>query len=1135
MSRSIKKSLTGTVCKALMLSSLLSSNIYQSHAVEVSSVNSTYSFSMQKESLMIALAKIEKVSDYVFIYKDNLLNEKVSIDIELRDQPIEVILKSIFKDTDISYKINNKQVILRRNKSNNNNQLQNKSQKKKRLEGVVLDENNIPAIGVNIVQKGNPTVGTITDMDGNFMIDIPLKSILIVSYIGYKSQEIQVGKNDFVKVSLVPDIAALEEVVVTAFGVSQKKESMVGSVQQIRPSDLTVPSSSLTSSFAGRMAGVIAVQKSGEPGADGSNFWIRGKSTFSGATGALIVLDGVEISGQELNALDAEVIESFSILKDATATALYGTRGANGVMIVTTKSGKDMIKPVINFRFEAAVRELTSVPEMVDGNEYMRLYNEPVTTRGGNQALFTEEKIKGTLAGNNSYIYPNVNWYDTMFKPLSDSERFNFNIRGGRKVVTYFMSASVKRDGGNLRSLSNDYFSYNNSVNVVRYDFINNLKIKATPTTDISLGLNVNMQDWSGPKKSVNDIFSISKEASPVDFPVKYPSEGGAHELWGGLSGGVYNGGFRNPVAEYVSGYKSSFTSIVNTNLKLKQDLKVITKGLTFNALISFKNTSKTTVERGGAYNQYEKDVYDTATGEYTLSRVGGEQNTALSTTGSSSGTRRLYIQTYLDYTRKFGIQSVNALLLYNQDQLDLNLPDNLLNSLPRRKQGLAGRFSYSYDNRYMTEVNFGYNGSENFEKGNRYGFFPSFALGYNISEEKFWEPLSDILPYFKLRGSFGLVGNDAISNTRFAYLEDIILSNNSWGYTTGVNQNITQNGPHWNRFYNPELTWEVGEKYNIGFDAQLFHDFKINVDLFQEIRKNIYVERGNTIPDFIGTSSTKVYGNVGKMKNVGMDISLDYNKQLTKDFFLSFKGTFTFARNTVLAKDEPPYALYPNLQQVGHSVDQKLLYLSNGLFVNADDVLKHAEQTLGYIPMPGDIKYSDIPNVEGIVDGIIDSNDRQYHGNPTTPEIIYGFGPSMRYKNWDFSLFFQGAAKVSILMNDVHPFGKNATRGVMDFIAEDYWTESNPNANAAYPRLTRDTNNNNVVQSTYWLRNGAFLKLKNAEVGFSHKMFRVYLSGTNLMTFSPFKYWDPEMGSGNGLGYPTQKTYNVGIQFTFK
>lgn len=1092
----------------------------------------TFTVSLKNVTLKEVISYVEKNSQYVFFFKPEVINQSTQISVSLKNATVKQLLDKVSEQANIVYEMKERQIVLKEEKVSE----QSVSQKKRLLQGLVKDEQGNPIIGASIQLKNTGT-GVITDLDGLFQIQVTDKnSVIVISYIGYVTQEISVGDRSSITVQLKEDTKSLEEVVVTAFGATQKKETMVGAIQQVRPAELKVPSSSLSTSFAGRMAGVIAIQRSGQPGADGADFWIRGKSTFGDATGVLIVLDGVEISSSDLNALDPEVIESFSILKDATATAMYGTRGANGVMIVTTKSGQDLLKPIINFRLETSMSQLTSVPEMVGGVDYMKLYNEALTTRGITTGLYDDTKIRATEQGLNPLVYPNVDWYNEMFNKNAFAQRFNFNIRGGKKAVTYFMSASVKHDAGNLKSLSKDYFSYNNNINVMRYDFVNNLSIKATNTTKISLGLNVSLRDWKGPSAGVDGIFSMSREASPVDFPIVYPARNDKeiYTLWGGMSGGIYNNGYRNPVAEYVVGYKKQFASTVNANIRLDQDLKMVTKGLKLHVLASFKNWSKTETTRKAGYNQFEIDQYNEATGEYTLSRVGNEQKTALNTEGAATGDRRIFIQAYLDYKRKFGVHDVNAMLLYNQDQLDNNKPDNLLSSLPRRKQGIAARLSYAYDDRYLAEVNFGYNGSENFAKNNRFGFFPSIALGYNISQEKFWEPISNVISHFKLRGSYGLVGNDGI-NERYAYLEDIVLSSDKWKYTTGVNQNVNLQGPVWNRYYNPNLTWEVGKKLNVGFDMQLFHQVNLNFDVFKEIRSKIYMQKVNTLPDFIGTGETKIYENSGKMKNVGFDIALDYNKQITKDFFLSFKGTLTYAHNTILERDEPPFQLYPNLSSVGYSRGQHLVYVADGLFRDQADVDSHAEQTLGYIPQPGDIKYVDQPDANGNCDGIINTNDRVYMGYPEDPEIVYGFGPSMKYKNWDFSFFFQGAARTSILMSGFHPFGKNATRGVMKFIADDYWSESNPNPNAAYPRLTRDTNANNTVNSSYWLRNGAFLKLKNAEIGYTFKMFRAYLNGSNLLTFSPFKHWDPEMGGGSGMKYPTQRVFNIGIQFTFK
>lgn len=1100
-------------------------------------------------TLKKALDFIEKKTGCTIAYSSTKLDVDKKVEIDTNSENASSELNTILSNLGFtSRKEGNHIIIVPAATATTPQQKEGKG--KQKITGIVKDAHGEPIIGASIIQTdAGTTNGTVTDLDGMFNLYAPVGSKLNISFIGYVTKQIQVRKGELLNITLEEDTKTLDEVVVTAFGVGQKKGTMTGSVQQIRPSELKVPSSSLSSAFAGRLAGVIAVQRTGQPGADGSNFWIRGKSTFSGSTGALIILDGVQVSAADLNALDAEVIESFSILKDATATAMYGTLGANGVMVVTTKSGADLDKPIINFRVEAAMSQLTKVPSMVGGVEYMELYNEAQSRYESPSDLYSQEKIDATRAGMNPLMYPNVNWYDEMFKNNSFGQRVNFNIRGGSRKMDYFMSVSVKHDDGNLKSISKDYFSYNNNLDLYQYDFVNNLNINATPTTKISLGLNVGLRDYSGPVKAPNDIFGSALNTGPVDYPIRFPAQSieDRYILWGDKSGGTAgNGGFGNPIADYATGYTTEFSSKVVANLKLDQKLDMITEGLRFTGLFSFKNWTLSKINRTSNYNHFEVKNYDAATEQYELGMIGNENQTSLSVAEKNGGDRTMYIQGILEYSRKFNdVHDVNAMFLYNQQEYNLNLPKDLLQSLPQRKQGIAGRLSYAYANRYMMEANFGYNGSENFAKENRFGFFPSIAVGYNISEEAFWQNLKNTVSNLKIRASYGLVGNENTGAGRFAYLEEIVLGtkaewNNS--YTTGILQNTTLNGPRWNRYYNPNLTWEVGEKLNLGIDLQLFNDLNINIDFFRETRKNIFEQRTGTIPGIIGTGisglggeasyltdPSKLYANLGKMRNQGFDFALDYNKQFNKNLFVSFKGTFTFAQNKILVKDEPPYLNYPHLKSIGRPSGIFQGYVSDGLFKDQEMIDNSPSQKgLGQDVKPGDIKYVDIDK-----NGIIDQNDRVYMGYPGDPEIVYGFGPSIKYKKWDFSVFFQGVARSSLMMSGFHPFGKNSMRGVLDYVAENRWTEQNQNVNALYPRLSRDTNENNIQNSDYWLRDASFLKLKNAEIGYTHKKMRVYLNGTNLLTFSSFKYWDPEMGGGSGMKYPTQRTINIGFQMT--
>ena len=1008
------------------------------------------------------------------------------------------------------------------------------TQQKKTASGVVVsNETGETIIGATVQIKGT-TTGAITDVDGQFTIPCSLNDVLVISCIGYKTQEIKVESQSKLMIKLSEDSHALQEIVVTAFGTGQKKESVVGSIQTVRPNDLKVPSASLSTSFAGRLAGVVAVQKSGMPGSNGADFYIRGISTISGITSPLIILDGMEVGSYELNALDPEVIESFSILKDATATAMYGTRGANGVMIVKTKSGKDTEKPIIGFRLEGNVTTPTKTPKFVDGIRYMQLYNEAVTSQGTGDVLFTSKEMAATRDGLNPFIYPNVDWYNEIFKEAAFNQKANFNIRGGTKKITYFMNITANHETGMLKNRSKDFFSYDSNIDLMKYTFQNNIDFHMSKSSTISLHLNAQLSSMSSPAASMEGLYGAIMDSNPADFPINYPNTGETWIKWGTVLQGN-DALFVNPMAEATKGYSDSFSSVINANLDFKQDLNFITKGLKFNAMFSFKNWSTTTTTRSQNYNKYGLSDYkqnEDGTYELEVTPIGTPEQPVLGTGRTYGGDRRMYFLTSLGYERSFEDHHVSGLALVNLDEYSVNIGDGLLNSLPKRKLGYAFRASYDYAHRYMIEFNAGYNGSENFAEGHRFGFFPSVAVGWNISEEKFWEPLRNIVSYLKLRSSYGLVGNDQIGGDRFIYMADVALKG-SPSYTTGYGTNkYTLSGPSYSRYQNNAITWEVGRKLNIGAEIQLFNSFNITVDIFKEIRSNIFQQR-QSIPNYFGTAKTVIYGNLAKVKNQGADFAIDYGKQITKDFSMQFKSTFTYARNQVTEYDQAAGKRYAN-SRIGHPVHAIYGFMSNGLYIDKNDINKNPTSTLGNIAIaPGDIKYLDQPDNAGIYDGKIDMDDKVAMGYPTIPEIVYGFGPSMSYRNWDFSFFFQGTARVSFMMGGFHPFGTQKNRNVLKFVADDYWSESNQNPDAKYPRLTKFDNSHNSQSSDFWLRNGSFLKLKNAELGYSFKNTRIYINGSNLLTFSPFKLWDPEMGGGAGLSYPTQRTFNIGIQVT--
>lgn len=624
--------------------------------------------------------------------------------------------------------------------------------KHQQISGKVFDESGEPVIGATIVLKNNPKKSTVTDVEGNFTLNVNSSNgSIMVSYIGFQTQEVKFSGNKVLDIHLKEDSQTLGDVVVTAFGATQKKETVVGSVQQVKPEALRVPSASISSSFAGRLSGVIATQSSGQPGANGSDFYIRGIATISGAKSPLIVMDGMEISQDDLNHLDPDVIESFSILKDASATAMYGSRGANGVLIITTKSGQDLDKPKISFRVEANVTMPTSKPKFVNGARFMELFNEAVRNEGTGNTLYTDEQIANTRNHVNNEIFPDVNWYKEMFKTASYNQKANMNVRGGTSKIVYFMNLNVSHETGMLRNRSKEYYSYNNNIDYMRYAFQNNIDFNMSKSSKISLHLYAGLDNMHGPLAgnnniagSLNDLYSQMMNANPVLFPIQYNNQGDEWIHWGYRQ--LANGGNSNPMARLVSGYQDSFASTITANLNFDQKLDFITKGLGFHLMFSFKNWSKSTTFRSLNYNHYElKDYQLNEDGTYSYEQTpkGDPRKPVLSNSGQNNGDRRYYAQAYFDYNRSFGDHNVTGMLLWNINQYSSNMySTSVLASLPQRKIGFAARATYDYKHRYLIEFNAGYNGSEQFAKGHQWGFFPSVGLGYNISEEKFWEPI---------------------------------------------------------------------------------------------------------------------------------------------------------------------------------------------------------------------------------------------------------------------------------------------------------------------------------------------------------------------------------------------------------
>lgn len=1081
-------------------------------------------------SLKQAITQIEKNSNYNFFYQTDDLKNVSPRDMDYEGDIIKV-LDEIFAGSNISYTINGSNIVLRVQKAT----VLQQNKKKRTVTGVVMDANTKETlIGATVKLKGTDS-GTVTDVDGNFSIDVTSnKDILEVSYIGYKTVQRVVEDLGVLKIELPSDTELLNEVVVVGFG-TQKKVSVVGSITNIKASALKTPSSSLNSAFGGRLAGVIATTSSGEPGQNASDFYIRGIGTFGGRATPLIMLDGVEISASDLNYIPAESIESFSILKDASATAIYGARGANGVMLVTTKVGKENEKTRVNASVENSFNMPMSFPDFVDGVTYMKMFNEAIYTRSGSYAglPYTDEYIANTQNGKNPYVYPNVNWKDLMFKDMSMSQRANVNIQGGGSKANYYLSLQVNHDTGVLNTQK--LYSFDNNINVWGYTFQSNVDYKLTPTTKVGLRMNAQMRNTTGPNKSTSELFGNMLNANPVTFPAFYPNNadvaGSDHMLFGNR----YRSGeltYINPYAEMLSTYKEYLESTVLATVDFEQQLDFITKGLKLKGLVSFKNWSTSSFNRTiepyfYAPTEGSYDKYDPTAEGYTLERVGTSgTDYVVQSNPSKDGDRTFQFQASLEWSRNFNtVHDISAMLLYLQREYRYD-------ALPTRNQGLSGRFTYAYDQRYLFEANFGYNGTERLAKGKRFEFFPSFAAGWVISNEKFFEPLNKVITNLKIRGSWGLVGNDetglkdirsGVDGPHFIYLDDISM--NASGFTTGVDMNTSYSGPIINLYGNPNATWERSAKTNIGLDLELFSKLSLTFDVFQDKRSNILLRR-ERFAEFLGYRSGKPWASVGKVKNEGLEIAMNYTTDIDKDWSVDFRGTFTYNHATMVYSDEPAYAL-DYRRQDGKSLNGTWGYVAERLFVDEADVANSPVQNFGTTVLPGDIKYKDL-NGDGQIDGSDKCEISPYNG---TPGIMYGFGTTVRWKQFDLGVFFQGAAQRTVMISDIHPFGSDK-KNVLQFIADDYWTEENPNPYAAYPRLdSNDTSNNNRQASTYWMRNGSYLRFKNAEIGWNFKYGRVYLTGENLLTFSPFKLWDPELAWN---AYPLSRTVNIGLKLNF-
>lgn len=1019
----------------------------------------------------------------------------------------------------------------------------------KTVKGVIYEEETgEPMPGATVSVEGS-TRGVMTDLDGSFeLTGVKPTDKLKFECLGKETQVLQVGTMTNFVVKLKNAANELDEVTVVAFG-KQRKESVIGSISTVDVKTLKVPSSNLTTALAGNVAGVIAYQRTGEPGQDNADFFVRGITTFGANTSPLILIDNIELTSTDLARLPPDDIESFSIMKDATATALYGARGANGVIFVTTKRGQEGPAKIFA-RVETSISAPTDVVELADPVTYMKSYNEAISTRDPlGELMYTYDKIEQTgKPGANRLIYPANDWYDMLFKDFATSYRANVSARGGGKVATYYVSGAYTEDTGVLKVDKRN--SFNNNIDDKNYTLRSNVDINVTPTTKLAVRLTGNFRDYQGPLNGGSDVYRQIMHSDPVLFPAYYPVDDEHVGIQHIMFGNYEDGSYINPYANLVKGYKNYQRSQMIAAVQLEQDLKFITKGLSFMTLFNLTRLSEFTVNRQFNPYWYRLDRYDSYTGEYHVNRI-NEDGTDYLTYSESGKTVKntMYSETRLNYNRSFGKHDVTGLLVLTASESLTANAGSLQLSLPSRNAGLSGRFTYGYDKRYFVEYNFGYNGSERFHKSHRWGFFPSAGLAWMMSNEKWFKPLTKVVSNLKLRYSYGLVGNDNIgsSSNRFYYLSEMSMNNSGLGASFGETRNVSYNGIGVVRYANEAITWEKSYKSNYALELGLFKKLDIIAEYFTEHRTDIFMQRAD-IPNTMGLQAA-VYGNIGQARSKGIDIQADYKQAWASGLWASARANFTYSTGKYDVYEEPTYP-ESYRQHAGRSIRQTWGYIAERLFIDDEDAANSPSQAaFGSQYGGGDIKYTDVNG-----DGVITNADMVPIGYPTSPEIIYGFGVSLGHKGFDVSVFFQGLGRESFWIDATSAYSTKYNKyGTAPFVnngqllkaySDSHWSEDNRDIYALYPRYSAYENHNNTQVSTWWMRDGSFVRLKQMEFGYTlpqkltNKIhidnLRVYFQGNNLLCWSKFKLWDPEL-AGEGFNYPIQRTFNIGVNVTFK
>jgi TonB-linked SusC/RagA family outer membrane protein len=1013
------------------------------------------------------------------------------------------------------------------------------------VSGTVKDAKGEALIGVSITIKDVPGMGTVTDLDGHYKLKMEPYHTLVFTYIGYETKEVLVKDQHTVNIIMKEAAAnALNEVVVTGMG-TQKKLTVTGAVTNVDIAQLKQYSTSnLSNALAGNVPGIIAMQTSGQPGQNTSEFWVRGISTFGANSSAYILVDGAERNS--IDDINIEDIASFTVLKDASATAIYGSKGANGVILITTKHGQAG-KVNISAKIESSYNARTITPKFVDGITYANLINEANVTRNKG-VVYQPEELALIRSGLDPDIYPNVDWEKVILKPGAGSYRANINMSGGGSTARYYISIAYTDDQGMFKTDRILRKDYDTNADAKRWNYRVNTDVNLTKTTLVSVGVSGSLQMQNSP--------GLGNAAN------------GNYNLWGELFGYnalltpvVYSNGYipamgtgdpnnptvmMNPWVESTqTGYNEIWINNIQTNINLDQNLDFITKGLHFVGRFGYNTDNQNEIDRHRWPELWKALNRNSTTGQINWQHL--KDASDMVQTSGSIGDRYDFVDLLLSWDHSFAkLHNTGVTMRYTQDERmnsnAQNIGSDIRNGVAKRNEGLAGRFTYNYALRYFFDFNFGYTGSENFAPGHRWGFFPAFSGAWNIGEEKFVKKHIKWIDLFKIRYSHGKVGNDNLGdNNRFPYLYTI--SGSTTGYNWGTSDYTHWfGGTHYTQMASPYVTWEIATKNDLGTDISFFDGhFSATLDYFSEKRTGIYMVR-NFLPEITGLESAPS-ANVGSVSLKGFDGNFAFKEKVGM-VGVTFRGNMTYSKNKVLNEDEENQ-VYAYQYLSGYRVNQQRGLIALGLFKDYDDIRNSPKQQFGVV-QPGDIKYKDING-----DGVVDRNDQVAIGATSTPSLIYGLGASVTWNGFDFNFQFQGAGKSTfpIMGKCVWAFSANQWGNIYQGLVDNRWisrdisgTAATENPNASYPRLSYGGDNNNQQTSTFWMRDGRYIRLKNLDIGYTlpkiltNKMhltsLRLYVTGTNLLTWSPFKLWDPEQGPSNAYGenYPLVKSFTIGM-----